>query len=159
MRTTSAAPLPLVCDRGRAFSTSAVRNGEFLAAAKENGFDAIGVDVSETTTQLCRARGLEALAGDLLTITLPRSFDVATTWDVIEHLQNPLAFAQRAVELIRPRGYLFIKTPYVSDMTFRLAALLPRLANPLLQTPAHIQFFTPNSLSRLVPRQVSPPWN
>ncbi len=124
-------------------------NGEFLAAAAEAGFEAHGIDLSEAAAQMCRARGLRAVSGDFLTAALDAPFDAITMWDVIEHLPDPVSFVRRAAGLLRPGGVLVMKTPFVGDSAFRFLALVPRLAGPVLQAPAHIQFFTPRSMELL----------
>jgi SAM-dependent methyltransferase len=65
---------------------------------------------------------------------------------VIEHVPDPDRFVQRAAEVIRPGGYLFITT---GD----LAAWLPRLQGPrwrLIHPPTHLHYFSRDTLSRLL---------
>jgi len=124
-------------------------NGEFLAAASEAGYDAHGIDISEAAAEMCRARGLNAFSGDFLTADTGAPYDAVTMWDVIEHLPDPVGFVRRAGALLRPGGVLVMKTPFVGDAAFRLLSVVPRLAAPVLQAPAHIQFFTPGSMELL----------
>lgn len=124
-------------------------NGAFLAAADRFGYDVQGLDISEAAAQMCRSRGLKATAGDFLTLEQPRRYDAVTMWDVIEHLPAPAAFVRRALDVLNPGGYLVIKTPMISDATFQVVSLVLRLAAGVLQTPAHIQFFTEESMARL----------
>jgi|GEM_PF-2329841 len=124
-------------------------NGEFLAAAAEAGFEAHGIDISEAAAEMCRARGLRAVSGDFLSAPTEAPFDAITMWDVIEHLPDPVSFVRRAVELLRPGGVLVMKTPFVGERAFRLLRVVPRLIAPVLQAPAHIQFFTARSMELL----------
>ena len=121
-------------------------NGEFLKAACEAGFAASGVDISQTAVDLCRSRGLSADVADFATMQAVQRYDAITLWDVVEHLPNPGLFAQRAREMLRPGGYLVMKTPAVTAATLRLVRVLPRLAPPLLSTPGHVQFFNDRSM-------------
>ena len=75
-------------------------NGEFLVAAKERGYDAEGIDVSEAAAAMVRKRGVRARAADFLTADLGGAFDVITMWDVVEHLRVPSAFLRRARALL-----------------------------------------------------------
>lgn len=135
---------------GRCILDVGCGNGAFLAEAAQCGYEAMGVDISPAAVQMCRARGLAAQAGDFLRLDLDSAWDFVTMWDVIEHLPHPPAFVQRACELLKPGGYLIVKTPEVKALTFRLVAAAPRLKEVLLQVPGHIQFFTPDSLRRLL---------
>jgi 2-polyprenyl-3-methyl-5-hydroxy-6-metoxy-1,4-benzoquinol methylase len=126
-------------------------NGEFMAAAREAGYRVTGTDISVPAVELCRSRGLEAVAGDFLTLPFEGGFDAVTLWDVIEHLTDPAAFVARARSLLRPGGYLVVKTPGVSGRMFAMVKLAPPLAGPVLHDD-HIQFFTPRSFSRLAER-------
>jgi 2-polyprenyl-3-methyl-5-hydroxy-6-metoxy-1,4-benzoquinol methylase len=123
-------------------------NGDFLAAAQEAGYTATGLDISEASAKICQGRGLTAQAGDFLTVELPTDFDFVTMWDVVEHLPEPQLFYRRAFELLKPGGYLVIKTPYMAVQTMWIVKKIPRLAGALLQVPHHIQWYDRSTLQR-----------
>lgn len=127
-------------------------NGDFLALAQDAGFKAIGLDVSSAAVRMCRERGLSAEAGNFLTLSLPQA-DAVTMWDVIEHVRDPAAFFARASELLRPGGFLVVKTPAVSSLSFRVVRFVPRASGALLHSPSHIEFFSEPSI-RLAAREV-----
>lgn len=87
---------------------------------------------------------------DLASLQGRDRFDLITLWDVVEHLPNPHAFIRKAFQLLRPGGYLLIKTPRVSSFTFQMVQRYPRFTGILLQTPDHIQFFRRSTLSTLL---------
>ncbi|WP_420126695.1 class I SAM-dependent methyltransferase [Longimicrobium sp.] len=126
-------------------------NGEFMAAAKEAGYQVVGTDISVPAVELCRSRGLDAVAGDFLTLPFEGTFDAVTMWDVIEHLTDPVAFVARARSLLRPGGYLVVKTPGVTDRMLTMVKVVPSMASSILHED-HIQFFTAASFSRLAQR-------
>jgi O-antigen chain-terminating methyltransferase len=90
--------------------------GEFLEAAREAGLLARGIDLSQDSVDVCRAKGLEAECADLFTYlaALPDS-SVAGLYcaQVVEHL-TPAAVA-RLIELLgrklRPGALAAIETP------------------------------------------------
>jgi len=125
-------------------------NGELLAAAAERGYEVEGIDVSETSAELCRSRGLSARAGDFLSADLGGPFDVLTMWDVVEHLRSPAAFLRRARDLLRPTGLLVLKIPGFGTLSFWSIAVFPRLAASILGAPAHVQYFNAASLEALL---------
>jgi SAM-dependent methyltransferase len=126
--------------------------GDFLAAATERGFRAIGIDVSQGGARLCRQKGLEALAGDFLTQDFGPEFDAATMWDVIEHLRDPGAFFERTRDLLKQGGLFIGKVPAFGEISVELSKRIPRLAGMLLGAPDHVQYFTQESLGKLLRR-------
>lgn len=126
--------------------------GEFLAAAQEQGFEVSGIDVSEAAALSCQKRGIDARAGDFLTMTFTRRYHLVTMWDVVEHLREPKLFLERALQLLEPGGYLVLKIPAFEGLTFLPIRLYNRLAHNLLGAPAHVQYFTQGSLEALLRR-------
>ncbi len=130
-------------------------NGEFLAIARDAGYQAIGVDVSPAAGEMCRRRGLDARIGDFRSedvIGPDRRFELVTFWDVVEHLPDPASFLCRALELLAPGGLVLIKTPRTSTASVRVAAAVPRVAGALLQSPSHVQYFQQDGLAALLTR-------
>jgi 2-polyprenyl-3-methyl-5-hydroxy-6-metoxy-1,4-benzoquinol methylase len=96
--------------------------GFFLDVAKERGWDVTGVEPSRWSVEQARTRGLDVRHGTLETAHLEEnSFDVATLWDVIEHLSDPLAELKQMHRILKPGGVLAVSTMNVD-------ALFPRLA-------------------------------
>jgi SAM-dependent methyltransferase len=124
--------------------------GDFLAAATERGLDPAGVDVSEDAARLCRDKGFKATSGDFLTDDLGKDFDAVTMWDVIEHLRDPGAFFDKAGDRLRRGGLFFGKVPAFGNLSVKSSILSPRLSGILLGAPDHVQYFTRNSLGRLL---------
>jgi SAM-dependent methyltransferase len=127
-------------------------NGVFLSAITAEGYRASGVDVSEASAQLCRERGLDARAGDFLTMPLDGPYDAVTFWDVVEHLREPEAFLRRAREVLAPGGALVLKIPGFERGVFYPIKVWPRLAGAMLGAPGHIQYFNRRSLEALLAR-------
>src|SRR2546423_10829138 len=65
--------------------------GFFVAASRDAGWDASGVELSDDTARVAReVRGAEVTTGRLEDLDLePGALDVITLWDVIEHLADP----------------------------------------------------------------------
>lgn len=127
-------------------------NGEFLALAAAAGYAAQGIDVSPTSSELCRSKGLSAVAGDFLSHDFGSRFGLVTMWDVMEHLREPAAFVTRAYSLLEETGVLVLKIPSKGALNFRILRTFPRRGGVLLGAPNHIQFFSRRSLARLLGR-------
>lgn len=126
--------------------------GEFLAIASEYSYDCLGVDVSKDGVEIARQKGLNAEAFDFLTHRFERSFSVITMWDVMEHLRCPREFLIRAAELLDDDGVLVLKIPGFGRLNFSILRWLPSRSSVLLGAPDHIQYFTPQSIGRLLGR-------
>jgi len=91
-------------------------NGTFVAATRDLGFDAVGIDFSEKAIAAGRRRfGLEQLYPMSIEELRDRfsagSFDVVTAFEVLEHVDDVGAFLTELNSLLRPSGHLVISTP------------------------------------------------
>jgi SAM-dependent methyltransferase len=134
--------------RGRALDVGCAA-GFCMAALRELGFEAHGVEVSETIAR----HAVEHLGFDTVHIgTLDsapfedRAFDLITLWDVIEHVPDPSALLIRARELLAPDGMLVVETQNIDSPFAR--ALGRRWHH--FKHAEHIYHFTPTSLRRLL---------
>lgn len=126
-------------------------NGAGLEAAEGAGFTAHGIDTSAAAVQLCRERGLSAELRGVEDSELGDSWDVVTMWDVLEHIPEPFAFVSAIRKRLAPGGLLTIKVPSVSAQGARLAIrFVPRFSVMALQVPAHLNYFSRQSLCLLL---------
>ena len=97
--------------------------GNFCYLAREAGFRVSAVEQSAACRSfLQRALGVPAygtLEG-FLAQPAERMPDVIAMWHVIEHLDDPWGFLQRAVACLRPGGIIVIATPNPDSLQLRL---------------------------------------
>tara|TARA_Y100001936_G_scaffold253620_1_gene319472 strand:- start:5406 stop:5912 length:507 start_codon:yes stop_codon:yes gene_type:complete len=76
------------------------------------------------------------------------SFDIACMIELIEHLFEPEVVLNKLFETLKPGGIAYLSTPnwYGADFQFIGDAYRN------LRAPTHIQFFNPQSLTRLMER-------
>jgi 2-polyprenyl-3-methyl-5-hydroxy-6-metoxy-1,4-benzoquinol methylase len=124
--------------------------GFFVDEARQRGWDARGIDVAAPMLDW----GRHELQAPLERATLadvtaePRSLDVMTMWDYLEHSLDPVADLTRAHDLLRPGGTLALSTGDASAVVARLSGVRWHLL-----TPHHHNFyFTPRTLGRLLHR-------
>jgi SAM-dependent methyltransferase len=87
--------------------------GEFLATARQDGWEVLGVEVMESVAESARKRhNLPIIDGSIDNPDLPESsFDAVTLWDVLEHLPQPVQAMQTAHRLLRPGGVVIFSIP------------------------------------------------
>ena len=124
--------------------------GHLLAVAAARGWEAVGIEVSQsalqTVGQLKRAAGprFRVLQGTLEECELaPGSLRLVTMIEVLEHLADPLETLRRVSALLAPGGLLYLTTPNYHSLSRRL--LGPRWR---VIAPEHQSLFTAASVRR-----------
>lgn len=85
--------------------------GYFVKAAKDSGWDAIGVEPSSAgAAQAATVEGITVINGLLSDLPQDQLFDVITMWDVIEHVDNPGLLIHQAFQKLRSGGWLVVET-------------------------------------------------
>lgn len=98
----------LCTGRGRALDAGCGCNGRFIDLLLENGFEPMGVDISERMMALARERHpeLEFVQADLCVWEPTGAFDFITAWDSIWHipLSEHESLLKRLMGALRPGG-------------------------------------------------------
>lgn len=123
--------------------------GFLVSEAGARGWTASGVEPSRFAADYARSTlGLDVITGTLESAGLPDgAFDAVVMGDVLEHLPSPGDALDRIHALLAPDGVLMLMLP---DAGSRVAALLGARWWSVL--PTHVQYFTRESLSRLLAR-------
>jgi 2-polyprenyl-3-methyl-5-hydroxy-6-metoxy-1,4-benzoquinol methylase len=120
--------------------------GLFLDEARKRGWDAVGIEPSRWAAESARTRGLSVFNGTLDEFVVEGGpFDVLVSWDVFEHLEDPLGALHRAYELLRPGGLLVFTTVNLGGLGRKLF----RGRWPWFMR-MHLHYFTRKSLTRMV---------
>jgi 2-polyprenyl-3-methyl-5-hydroxy-6-metoxy-1,4-benzoquinol methylase len=125
--------------------------GYFLAVMKEIGWECHGVELSATMAETSRSLfGLtQVQTGSLLDATFrDGTFDAVTFWDVVEHLEDPLAHIARARDLLKDDGLLVIETQNVESLFAR--AMGRRWQH--YKMAEHLYHFGPKTVAALLDR-------
>jgi 2-polyprenyl-3-methyl-5-hydroxy-6-metoxy-1,4-benzoquinol methylase len=123
--------------------------GFFLSVMAELGWETTGVELSApmvryATDELALP---DIRRGDLLSLELPpEHYDVVTLWDVVEHLEHPVAHLRAAARALKPDGLLLIETQNVASL---FARILGRKWQHYKHAE-HLYHFDPRSLPRLL---------
>jgi len=107
-----------------------------------------GTQISKNAYEFSRTTlGLEIYDKDLLELEFPdESFDVATVWQVLEHVQRPEQYIEKLRRLLRKGGHIIVEVPNYHSWT----RALTRKYWLGLDLAHHIYFFTPRTLCRML---------
>jgi len=125
-------------------------SGYQLVEFKKHGaFDLRGVDIDHAAIEHARTKlHLNVLDRSVLEANLPASsFDLVLMFNVLEHLVNPVEVLAEVHRLLRPGGYLAIKTPMIDSLQARL---FRRRWVCLLEVPRHVVLPSMKGIERLV---------
>lgn len=116
-----------------------------LEAARERGWDAVGVDPSPFSVARAREAGFEAHEGMLQDLELREgSFDALALLQVVEHMTDPRPLLAACRRLLRPGGALLVATPNPAS----LLARVKREGFNYWIPPVHCAWYTPRALAR-----------
>ena len=136
-------------------------SGAFLAAARRQGWDAQGLEISPELADRAQAHsGAVVRTGDFASMALADgAFDCVAMWDVLEHCLDPGVFLDRACSLLAPGGVLVILTIDAASLFNAVAhaawkASGGRVVRPLelLYDKRHNHYFTRATLRGLLQR-------
>ena len=118
--------------------------GTFLLVAKRRGWEVTGVEPAAEAAEKASGIGLDVFHGYVadFVATAPRPFDVAVSFEVLEHVPDPVAVMREIHRLLKPGGLVFISVPNQDD------PYCLKVPNPLAMPPIHINFFNRKSLGK-----------
>lgn len=137
---------------GRIFDTGCGA-GHFLAVARKRGWEVFGNEFSPAAVRLCRDKGITMIQGALTAPeqlpegvrsmeSLAGTFDVVTSFEVIEHINNPNSDLQAMRALLRTGGATYITTPNFNALSrFWLKA-----DYNVIGYPEHLTYYTQATL-------------
>lgn len=150
-----------LCAPGMSIADFGCGDGSTIGdAARRNGAEYLGMDISETGLMSAKQRGLNVLKVDNLASNdlPPSAFDAVFIIEVLEHLFDPLATVQEARRVLRPNGTLVVTVPNCAvwlrraELTFtgRTHAMGDDLSRSQPWRDPHIRLFTISSLRNML---------
>ncbi len=122
-------------------------NGKYLSFLREQGWETVGLDRGDGCRFPREVLGHTVLDGEIWEQNIPEnSFDLVTSWWMIEHVLDPRRIVNECHRVLKPGGELIISTMNVDSIESKL---FKRYWWHLV-LPEHISQFDPNSFRRLV---------
>ncbi|MCS7029577.1 MAG: class I SAM-dependent methyltransferase [Bacteroidia bacterium] len=113
----------------------------FLLLSKEKGIDIEGMEINPEAIQNAQKLGLTIyplLIDDFIKQYPAQKYDAVCTFQVLEHLPEPIKFLESALELLRSKGKLILSVPNRGV----LRHIDPNYENLLDQPPHHMSHWT-----------------
>ena len=132
--------------------------GGILAEAMAvRGAHVTGIDLADKPLKVAQLHGLESgvnvnyrkIAVEGLAREMPRSFDVVTCMEMLEHVPDPSAVVQACAALLKPGGYAFFATLNRNPKSYLFAIIGAEYVLGLLPRGTHdyARFIKPSELS------------
>jgi SAM-dependent methyltransferase len=122
-------------------------SGAFLNLLDKGRWELYGIEMSPESAKAAAARtGAKVFSGDILDVRFPpKSFDVITCFDVLEHLYEPRRILARVAEWLKPGGIFYVLVPNIDSAEGRVFGGYWHG----LELPRHLFHYSPASLKFL----------
>ncbi len=120
--------------------------GYFLEVAKRRGWDVYGTEYTHEAVTICEAKGANMKLGPLNAANYdPESFDIICSFEVIEHINNPLNELSSFNRILRKGGLVYCTTPNFNAVErYQLGSDWN-----VLGYPEHLSYYTPKTIKRV----------
>jgi 2-polyprenyl-3-methyl-5-hydroxy-6-metoxy-1,4-benzoquinol methylase len=121
--------------------------GYFLEIAKQRGWEVFGTEYTDNAVEICRKKGINMQQGVLDSMNYETGyFDVITSFEVMEHINNPNSEVENFSKILRQGGLLYITTPNFNGFSRHIA----KADWNIVHYPEHLSYYTPKTISYLM---------
>lgn len=108
--------------RGRLLDVGC-ENGDFLVAARAQGFEVEAIEINEHAAKEANARLKKEYVrcGNIETMELPANrYDICVLFDTLEHTRDPIAVLSKVYNALKLGGLLYVAVPTLDSWSFKL---------------------------------------
>lgn len=116
--------------------------GIFLSLLKSRGWEVQGVEPSKPAAKVALKRSIPTIVNTFEEANLKEKFDIVIFNHVLEHMNDPVKVLEKAGQVLRKGGLVFIDVPNFASLAARLKGVGWRYILPR----EHRWHFTPTSL-------------
>lgn len=125
-------------------------DGFFLIEARKRNWKVFGTEFTHKAIDVCLQKGIQMTKSPLNPQHYhPESFDVITSFEVIEHINTPQTELQSFHSLLRKGGALYITTPNFNS----LSRIILKSKWNVIEYPEHLSYYTVQTLCALGSKQ------
>lgn len=120
--------------------------GYFLEVAKARGWNVYGTEYTDKAIEICNSKGIKMTKGKLNSKDFQaEEFDIITSFEVLEHINNPIEELTHFNQILRKGGLVYLTTPnFNSLLRYRL-----KENYDVICYPEHLSYYTPKTLKFL----------
>ena len=144
---------------GKAVLDVGCGGGILAEAMAQRGADVLGIDLSTKPLKVAQLHAMEAglanlryreVAAEALAAEAPRTFDIVTCMEMLEHVPEPASIVRACATLVKPGGWVFFSTLNRNAKAFALAIVGAEHVLKLLPKGTHeySRFIRPSELAR-----------
>jgi 2-polyprenyl-3-methyl-5-hydroxy-6-metoxy-1,4-benzoquinol methylase len=124
--------------------------GLFLEVAIKRGWNVYGTEYSEKAIEIAESKGIKMKKGALNPKVFEDiKFDVITSFEVIEHINNPQQEMKSIMQLLRAGGLFYCTTPNFNA----LSRYYLKAHYSVIEYPEHLSYYTPKTLKYLCKKE------
>lgn len=123
--------------------------GAFLSRADKTEWEVEAVEVSRSSVEIVREKGLKVFHGTLDEANYPDDhFDVVVSIEVIEHIPDPEPVIKEISRILRPGGLFWGTTPHGRGISSKIIGTDWSVICP----PSHLQLFSVSGMTEMFKR-------
>lgn len=130
--------------------------GDFLEIANDRGWKVYGTEFTNDAIEVCEQKGIIMFKGPINSNWFKKiSFDVITSFEVIEHINNPREDMQIISDSLRTGGVFYCTTPNFNSLERRIL----KANYNIIEYPEHLCYYTKRTLNYLMNEfELKPIW-
>ena len=121
--------------------------GTFLREIKDYIKEGECNEVDDNLVRECERLGFYTYCGDILRLSLEKTYDVVFAWHVLEHVEDINAFKQKLFDLTTK--YCIVEVPLLKSMDPTVQRVRSLNSPTVENWDGHSHYFSPQSLERL----------
>lgn len=122
-------------------------NGHFAATARKYNWNSYATEFDEIAVRKCQEKGVIVHQGKISANNYQKNnFDIITSFEVIEHINNPIEEVLNMREILRPGGLVYVTTPNFNSIS---RFLLGNNWHDVITYPEHLSYYTPLTITKL----------
>ena len=120
--------------------------GYFLEIAKKRGWEVYGTEYTDEAIKICSSKGIKMSLGKLNPKNYDSEmFDIITSFEVLEHINNPIEEINNFSKILRKEGLVYLTTPnFNSLLRYKLNEKYD-----VITYPEHLSYYTPKTINNL----------